>query len=54
LQPTEARQLHRLDNLPERPPALVLPDEPDPIGTVIAHPELLDRSATGSVPARRR
>ena len=35
-----SRQSDRLDNLPERPPDLVPVDEPDPIGTVIAHPEL--------------
>jgi hypothetical protein len=29
-------------------------DAPDPIGTVIANPEVLDRSATGSVPAATR
>ena len=54
LKPTEARQIDRLDNLPERPPDLVPADEPDPIGTVIAKPELIDRSATGSLPAGKR
>lgn len=54
LQPTEGRQFDRLDNLPRRPPELVPLDEPDPIGIVIAHPELLDRSATGSLPDRAR
>ncbi len=46
--------IDRLDNLPERPPDLVPPDEPDPIGTMIAQPELIDRSPTGSIPAAKR
>jgi cell division protein FtsL len=54
LKPAEARQIDRLDNLPERPPDLVPPDEPDPIGIMIAKPEIIDRSATGSVPAGKR
>src|SRR5258708_39388609 len=54
LKPTEAQQIDRLDNLPERPPALVPADEPDPIGTVIAKPELIDRPVTGRLPAIRR
>ena len=49
LKPAEPRQSDRLDNLPERPPDLVPVEEPDPIGTVIANPALIDRSATGSV-----
>jgi cell division protein FtsL len=54
LKPAEARQIDRLDNLPERPPDLVPPDEPDPIGIMIAKPEIIDRSATGSIPAGKR
>jgi cell division protein FtsL len=54
LQPTEGRQFDRLDNLPERPPDLVPVGEPDPIGTVIANPEMLDHSATGSLPPAGR
>ena len=54
LKPVEPRQSDRLDSLPERPPDLVPVDEPDPIGTVIANPEVLDRSATGGVPAATR
>ena len=54
LKPAEARQIDRLDNLPERPPDLVPPDEPDPIGTMIAQPELIERSTTGSIPAAKR
>ena len=54
LKPTDVQQFDRLDNLPERPPDLVPADEPDPIGTVIAKPELIDRSVTGSLPASRR
>jgi hypothetical protein len=59
LRPVEARQYDRLDNLPERPPDLVPVEEADPIGMVIAHPEILHGSDThGSVtgslgPAKR-
>ena len=44
----------KLDNLPERPADLVPVGEADPIGTVIANPEVLDRSATASGPAATR
>jgi hypothetical protein len=54
LRPVEARQYDRLDNLPDRPPDLVPVDEKDPIGIMIAHPEILHDSVTGSLgPARR-
>jgi cell division protein FtsL len=54
LQPVDTRQFDRLDNLPERPPNVVPIDEPDPIGMVIAHPEILHGSVTGSIgPAKR-
>jgi cell division protein FtsL len=42
-------QFDRLDNLPARPPALVPLDEPDPIGLMIANPELVDRTPTASI-----
>ena len=54
LKPVEGRQFDRLDNLPERPPELVPVDEPNPIGRVIAHPALVDRAVTGSLPPARR
>jgi cell division protein FtsL len=54
LKPADPRQSDRLDDLPERPPDLVPPDEPDPIGMMIAQPELIDRATTGSVPAPKR
>jgi cell division protein FtsL len=54
LRPVEGRQIEALDNLPERPSDLVPVDEGDPIGSVIANPEVLDRSATGSLPAAPR
>ena len=54
LRPADARQFDRLDQLPERKPELLPADEQDPIGTVIARPDLLDRLVTGSVPAARR
>jgi cell division protein FtsL len=49
LKAIDSRQFDRLDHLPERPPELVPADEPDPIGAVIAHPELIDRTPTASV-----
>ena len=52
LKPVDRRQIDPLNNLPERPPDFVPVDEPDVIGTVIANPEVLDRSATGSMPVR--
>ncbi len=54
LRPADAWQADRLDNLPARPPDLVPGDDPDPIGMVIAHPDILDRSATGSLAPTRR
>lgn len=54
LKPVEGRQFDGLDNLPERPPELVPVGEHDPIGTVIAKPEVVDRSTTGSLPAAKR
>jgi cell division protein FtsL len=53
LKPAEATQFDRLDHLPERPPELVPADEPDPIGTVIGSPALVEANTTGSVPAKR-
>ena len=46
--------IDRLDNLPARPADLVPVEEPDPIGTMIANPDVLDRQPTGSVPAAKR
>jgi cell division protein FtsL len=40
LRPVEGRQIDQLDSLPERPPDLVPVDQADPIGTVIANPEV--------------
>jgi cell division protein FtsL len=50
LKPIDAWQFDKLDHLPARPPELVPLDEPDPIGAVIANPELIDRTPTASVP----
>ena len=54
LKPVEAQQIDPLDNLPERPADLVAVDEADPIATVIANPGILDRAASGNVPAAAR
>jgi len=50
LKQIDAWQFDTLDNLPQRPPELVPLDEPDPIGAMIANPELIGRTTTGSVP----
>jgi len=54
LQPVEARQFDPFDNLPARPPEPAPSEEADPIGGMIANPELVDPSATGSVAAPRK
>jgi hypothetical protein len=53
LRPVNANQYDSLKNLPERPPNLVRPGDPDPIGAMI---QTIDAAAdassvTGSVPA---
>ena len=54
LKPVEPQQMDPLDNLPERPADLVAVDKADPIATVIANPGILDRAASGNVPAAAR
>jgi len=49
LRPVEARQYDRLDNLPEKRPDLVPVQESDPIGLLIARPDNLQETATGSL-----
>jgi cell division protein FtsL len=51
LKPLEPRQFDKLDSLPPRPADAALVDEADPIGMMIASPNLLDN--TGSVPEKR-
>src|SRR3954454_11912924 len=53
LKPLIATQYDSLKNLPERPPRLVRPGEPDPIGAMINTIEAASDAAdmTGSVPA---
>jgi len=58
LKPINAMQFDALKNLPERPPNLVRPGEPDPIGAMIdavsqgAGDQAADQTAvTGSIPA---
>ena len=58
LKPINAMQYDSLKNLPERPPNLVRPGEPDPIGAMIdavsqgAGDQAADQTAvTGSIPA---
>jgi cell division protein FtsL len=54
LKPVEAQQMDPLDNLPERAAERVAVDEADPIAAVIANPGILDRAASGKVPAAAR
>jgi hypothetical protein len=53
LKPLVATQYDQLRNLPDRPPRLVRPGEPDPIGAMIHTIEAATdaQSVTGSVPA---
>jgi cell division protein FtsL len=53
LRPIEQRQFDRLDQLPERPSALVPPGVSDPIGFLIALPELGD-TPTASITATKK
>jgi cell division protein FtsL len=55
LRPMEAQQYDRFDNLPQRPVDPVPVEQSDPIGTMIAHPDILDSSiTTGSAGRARR
>src|SRR6266478_1661970 len=49
LKPLVATQYDSLKNLPERPPSLVKPGDPDPIGAMIQ--TIGSVAVTGSVPA---
>src|SRR6267142_6037265 len=49
LKPLTATQYDSLKNLPERPPSLVKPGDPDPIGAMIQ--TIGSVAVTGSVPA---
>ena len=53
LKPLNANQYDQLKNLPDRPPSLVKPGEPDPIGAIIQTIEATADApaATGSIPA---
>jgi hypothetical protein len=48
LKPLNANQYDQLKNLPERPPSLVKPGDPDPIAAMIE--AINTAQATGSVP----
>jgi len=52
LKPINARQYDDLKNLPERPPSLVKPGDPDPIGSMISSINAAadGTNVTGSVP----
>jgi hypothetical protein len=49
LKPINARQYDDLKNLPERPPTLVKPGDPDPIGSMISTIDAAAADVTGSV-----
>ena len=52
LKPINARQYDDLKNLPDRPPSLVKPGDPDPIGSMISSIDAMadGTNVTGSVP----
>jgi cell division protein FtsL len=52
LRPIDPKQFDRLDRLPERPPQLVPPDAPDPIGVLLDNPDILE-VPTASIPLPR-
>jgi hypothetical protein len=50
LRPIDATQYDSLKNLPQRPPSLISPDEPDPIAAMI---DMVEKDeTTGSIPSR--
>jgi hypothetical protein len=53
LKPLNANQYDQLKNLPDRPPSLVKPGDPDPIGTMLETIEAATDvpATTGSIPA---
>ncbi len=51
LKPIEISQFDDFKNLPERPPRIVAPNDPDPIASVIEKVES-GEIATGSIPAQ--
>ncbi len=51
LKPIETSQFDDFKNLPERPPRIVAPNDPDPIASVIEKVES-GEIATGSIPAQ--
>ncbi len=52
LKPIDATQYDSLKNLPQRPPSLVSPDEPDPIAALI---DMVEKDeSTGSIPQGAR
>ena len=52
IKPINARQYDDLKNVPERPPSLVKPGDPDPIGSMISAIDAAQEktNVTGSVP----
>jgi hypothetical protein len=54
LKPLDATQYDSLKNLPDRPPSLVKPGEPDPIGAILQTIEAAADAppTTGSIPAQ--
>ena len=56
LKPLNANQYDTLKNLPDRPPSLVKPGDPDPIGSMLETIEAATDAptTTGSIPAQSR
>jgi hypothetical protein len=53
LKPIDQRQFDRLDQLPERPSPLVPPGVSDPIGFLIASPDLGDTPTASITPPKK-
>jgi len=54
LRPIDPKQFDRLDRLPERPPDLVPPDNPDPIGFLIDKPDTTDVPTAAVKPREKK
>ena len=51
MKPLEITQFDDFKSLPERPPRIVNPNDPDPIASVIEKVDVGNDLATGSIPA---
>jgi hypothetical protein len=54
LKPLDTNQFDDFKNLPERPPRIVNPNDPDPIASIIEKVDAGPDQATGSIASERR